>query len=278
MPQHYPFVQAKDAQIPALGFGTFRLSNDEAERLVAHALELGYRHLDTAQGYRNEAGVGRGLKAAGLAREDVFLTTKLSPDAFEPEALLRAADERLELLGVSHVDLLLLHWPNPAVPLSETLAALAQVRAAGKTKHIGVSNFPSKLLREAIRLSRAPLVTDQVEYHPYLSQETLLNVLRQESMALTAYSPLAKGRVSEDAILQEIAAGHGKTAAQVTLRWLLQQPQVVAIPKTSSEARAAENFDIFDFELSEDEMARISGLARPDGRIVNPAQAPDWDD
>ncbi len=271
------YVEAKGARIPALGFGTYRLSDEEAEDLVAHALELGYRHLDTAQGYGNEAGVGRGLRVSGVPREAVFLTTKISPEHFRREAFLKMADERLKLLGVDYLDLLLLHWPNPEVPLEETLQALNEVHSAGKARHIGVSNFPSGLLREAVRLSEAPLVTDQVEYHPFLSQETLLALLREEGMALTAYSPIAKGLVAEDSMVGAIAGHHGKTPVQVTLRWHLQQPGVVAIPKTSSVPRAAENLDIFDFELSEGEMAAISALARPDGRIVNPSQAPVWD-
>jgi 2,5-diketo-D-gluconate reductase B len=269
-------VEANGARIPALGFGTFRLDDAAAERLVAHALHLGYRHVDTAQGYSNESGVGRGLRAAGVPRGEVFLTTKVSPDRFRREAFQKAAEERLEKLGVDYVDLLLLHWPNPEVPLGETLDALAAVRAQGLTRHAGVSNFPSALLREALAHG-LPLVTNQVEYHPYLSQETLLGVLRAAGMALTAYSPVAKGKVKDDPALQELGRAHGKTPTQVALRWLVQQPGVIAIPKTASEARAAENLDIFDFSLSAAEMARVSGLARPDGRIVDPAGAPAWD-
>lgn len=272
------YVTAGGARIPALGFGTFRLSDEEAERLVAHALELGYRHLDTAQGYRNEAGVGRGLAASGLPRSEVFLTTKVSPQHFRREAFVQAAQERLELLGTDYLDLLLLHWPNPEVPLEETIAALGEARAAGWTRHIGVSNFPSALVRQALALSDAPLVTDQVEYHPYLSQRTLLRALREADMALTAYSPLAKGSLAEDEALSRIAACHGKTAAQVALRWLVQQPGVIAIPKTANPERAAENLDIFDFELSQAEMEAIFALARPDGRLVDPEGAPAWDE
>lgn len=270
-------VEANGARIPALGLGTYKLPDDDAERMVAYALGIGYRHVDTAQGYHNERGVGRGLARAGLPREEIFLTTKIGPDDFRRDAFLRAADERLELLGVDYVDLLLLHWPNPEVPLAETLGALAEVRAAGKARHVGVSNFPTALLREAREVSDAPIVTDQVEYHPFLDQSKLLLALREAGMALTAYSPIARGHVENAALLRELGERHGKSPAQIALRWLVQQPMVVAVPKTANEERARENLDIFDFELSEEEMESVAGLARPDGRIVDPDWAPDWD-
>ena len=230
-------VSANGAQIPALGFGTWDLPPDRVQPLVEHALGVGYRHLDTAQMYGNEAAVGAGLRASGLARDAVFLTTKIWPDYFARDAFLEATDERLRLLGVDRVDLLLLHWPSKTVPLGETIEALNAVRKAGQTRHIGVSNFTTKLIDEAVRLSDAPLVTDQVEYHPYLDQSKVLAKLKAHGMALTAYCPIARGRVVDDPTLVRIGEAHGKSATQVALRWLVQQEGVIAIPRSSNEAR-----------------------------------------
>lgn len=271
-------VTAHGARIPALGFGTWDLPPDRVQELVEHALGVGYRHLDTAQMYGNEAAVGAGLRASGLARDAVFLTTKIWPEHFAHDALLAAADERLRLLAVDRVDLLLLHWPSKTVPLAETIAALNEVQAAGKATHIGVSNFTTRLIDEAVRLSAAPLVTDQVEYHPYLDQTKVLTTLRRHGMALTAYCPIARGRAVDDPTLARIGAAHGKSATQVALRWLVQQDGVIAIPRSSSPARIEANLQIFDFALSSAEMAEIHGLAAPDGRVVNIAWAPEWDD
>jgi len=271
-------VDADGARIPAIGFGTWDLPHDRVQPLVEHALGVGYRHLDTAQMYGNEAAVGAGLRASGLARDAVFLTTKIWPDDFARDALLEAADARLRLLGVDRVDLLLLHWPSQTVPLGETIEALNAVRAAGQTRHIGVSNFTTRLIDEAVRLSEAPLVTDQVEYHPYLEQSKLLAKLRQHAMSLTAYCPLARGRVAGDPTLGRIGAAHGKSASQVALRWLVQQEGVIAIPRSSDEARIAANLQVFDFALSADEMARIFAMGSPRGRLVDIAGAPEWDE
>jgi diketogulonate reductase-like aldo/keto reductase len=271
-------VSANGAQIPALGFGTFDLPSARVQHLVEHALGVGYRHLDTAQMYGNEAAVGAGLRNAAPDRETVFLTTKIWPDHFARDALRQAADERLRLLGIDRVDLLLLHWPSKTVPLAETIEALNAVRAAGLTRHIGVSNFNTRLIEEAVRLSAAPLVTNQVEYHPYLDQTKVLAKLREHGMALTAYCPIARGRVADDPTLVAIGNAHGKSATQVALRWLIQQEGVIAIPRSADEARIEANLQVFDFALSAAEMARISGLGSAAGRLVDFALAPEWDD
>jgi 2,5-diketo-D-gluconate reductase B len=270
-------VTTNGASIPALGFGTWALPDDRVQPLVEHALGVGYRHLDTAQMYGNEAAVGAGLKASGLRRDAVFLTTKIWPDNFAEADFRRAADERLRLLGVDQLDLLLLHWPSKTVPLAETIRALNAVKDAGQTRHIGVSNFTTRLIDEAVRLSDAPLVTDQVEYHPFLSQAKVLAKLAEHGMSLTAYCPLARGKVVDDPVLAEIGRAHGKSATQVALRWLVQQDGVIAIPRSSSEARIEANFKVFDFALSAAEMARIHGLGSPKGRVVDIAVAPEWD-
>ena len=261
-----PAIRSGDVLMPALGFGTWQLENGAAVPLVEKALEVGYRHIDTAQIYGNERDVGAAIKASGVKRDEIFLTTKVWIDKFADGDLQRSAEKSLERLGVDQVDLLLLHWPKPDVPLAETLKALNEVRSRGLTRAIGLSNFPSTLLAEAARLSEAPIANDQVEYHPYLSLKTLKAKADELGTSITAWSPLAQGKVASDPVLVEIGQAHGKTPGQVTLRWIIQQG-VIAIPRTSNPKRIEENFDILDFELSADEMARIHALARPDGRL-----------
>lgn len=261
-----PAVRSGDILMPAIGFGTWQLENGTAVPLVEKALEVGYRHIDTAQIYGNEQDVGRAIKNSGIKRDELFVTTKIWIDKFHDGDLQRSAEISLEKLGLNHVDLLLLHWPKPDVPFAETLGALNEVRAKGWTRAIGVSNFPSAQLEEAARLSDAPLATDQVEYHPYLSLKTLKARADELGVSITAWSPLAQGKVAQEPLLIDIGRAHGKTPGQVTLRWIIQQG-IIAIPRTSNPARIVENFDILDFELSDKEMAEIHGLARPDGRI-----------
>lgn len=269
-------VTAHDARIPALGFGVFRMSDAEVEAIVPAALETGFRHFDTAQIYRNEAALGRALAAAGAKREELFLTTKVWVTEYSDERFLASVDESLDRLGVAQVDLLLAHWPGDAVPVAQQVAWLNAAAAAGKTRFIGVSNYNRSQLREAIAASAAPIVTNQIEMHPYLDQSAMLALARETGVSLTGYYGMADGAVPRDPLIAEIAAGHGKTAAQVGLRWLVQQG-AVALSKTAKPERVAENFDIFDFTLTEAEMTALAGLAKPDGRLVSPeGLAPDW--
>lgn len=277
MPHSIPDVRAADVEIPVVGLGTWQLEGDEVQPLIERALELGYRHIDTAQAYRNEQHVGAALAATGVSRAEIFLTTKVWVDQFAQGDLQKSVEASLKRLKVPQVDLLLLHWPKPKPALAETMAALNDVRDRGLTRAIGVSNFPSDVLAKAQSASDARLATNQVEYHPYLSQKTLIAKARAMGSTLTAWSPLAQGKVADDPVLVEIGQAHGKTPGQVTLRWQVQQG-VVTIPRTRNPARLAENFDIFDFALSDAEMARIFGLAKPDGRLgdwLDPAFA--WD-
>jgi 2,5-diketo-D-gluconate reductase B len=268
-------VRVQGAAIPALGFGTWQIEGDDAREAVRDALEIGYRHIDTAKAYGNEREVGAGMRESGVAREDIWLTTKVPHTEASPAQVREAAEGSLERLGTDYVDLLLLHWPNPDVPLEETIVALDLLRRDGKAKHIGVSNFPAGLLQRALEV--APLLSDQVEYHPFLDQSKLLQVAEEHDVLITAYSPLAHGKVLEDDTLREIGEAHGKTAGQVALRWLLDQPRVSPIPKASSHARRQENFEVFDFELSDEERKRIDELPK-DVRTANPPWAPDWSD
>ena len=261
-------------RIPALGFGTFQLEGKDCYEGVRDALDIGYRHIDTAQMYGNEEQVGRAIQDSRISREDIFLTTKIWFEHLEPDEVRRTTEQSLLKLRVDLVDLLLIHWPNDDVPLEETLAAMLDLREEGKTRQVGVSNFTPTLLRQA--LEQAPVVCNQVEYHPFLSQKELLHMAGEHDLLLTAYSPLARGLVPEDPTLREIGRHHGKTAVQVALRWSIQQPRVAAIPKASTAEHRRTNFDIFDFELSEDEMERIHGLARGQ-RVIDPDIAPDWE-
>jgi len=264
-----PVLTVDAFRIPQLGFGTWKLEPADARRMVAEALRIGYRHIDTAWIYQNESAVGDGLRDAiaegVVAREDIWLTTKVWVKHFHDGDLQQQARESAEALGFTP-DLLLLHWPKKTPPFAETLGALNDALSQGFTRAIGLSNFPSEQFREAQTLSEAKLITNQVEYHPYLSNRTLIATARELGSSITAWSPLAQGKIADDATLKDIARAHNKTPGQITLRWITQQG-VIAIPRTTREGRAAENFDIFDFELSPEEMTRIHGLAVPDGRL-----------
>jgi 2,5-diketo-D-gluconate reductase B len=272
-----PAVSAHGARIPLLGLGTWDLRGRVCTEMVQAALHLGYRHIDTAEAYDNERAVGEGLKASGVKREDVFLTTKIWPTHFSASDLPRAAADCLARLGVSAVDLLLLHWPNPQIPLPETIGALCKVKRDGLTRHIGISNFNVALIEAAWKATTEPLVCNQVECHPYLDQSKVLAACRKHGMAMTAYSPIAQGKAGGDDVLARIGAAHKKTAAQVSLRFLVQQ-NIVVIPRTSKAKRLAENAAIFDFSLSDGEMADISKLSGAGRRLI-PAGfgRPDWD-
>jgi 2,5-diketo-D-gluconate reductase B len=271
-----PQLRVHGADIPQIGFGTSGLG-EQAGEIVAAALKTGYRHIDTAWKYGTERGVGEGIRASGLRREEIFLTTKVSHEYLRAADFERSTEESLRNLQVDYVDLLLIHWPNPEIPLPEPVAALAKMKRTGLTRHIGVANFPVAMLDEAVRLCPEPLVTDQVEYHPYLDQTKLLAACRRHSIVLTAYCPLGRGRLINDPVIGEMASARGKTVAQIALRWLVQQDGV-AIPRSSNPTRMAENLDVFGFTLSEDEMARIAALKRPDARIADPVgRAPAWD-
>jgi diketogulonate reductase-like aldo/keto reductase len=276
VPSPIPRLNAGGAEIPAIGFGTSSLG--DCGEVVANALKLGYRHLDTAWKYGTERGVGEGMRASGVPRGEIFLCTKVSHEYLHADAFARSVDESLASLGVDYVDLLLVHWPNAAIPLGETMGALAKAKRQGLTRHIGVANFNIALLDEAIRLCPEPLINLQGECHPYLDQSKLLAACRQRGIVFTAYCPLGRGRIVGDPVLEGIAKRKRRTLAQVALRWLVQQGNVIPIPRSSNPGRMRENMAVFDFALSDDEMREIAALKRPDGRIANPAgRAPAWD-
>ena len=250
----------KGEKVPSLGLGTWRLSGEECTRIVERALALGYRHIDTAQMYANEGEVGRGIRNSSVDREEIFLVTKVRTSSFSHDDVIRSTREGLKKLQTEYVDLLLMHWPNPSVPLDETLGAMRELQEEGSVKHVGVSNFPPPMVEEATE--HATVFCNQVEYHPYRAQDELLGQAKEMDYLLTAYSPVAKGRVANDKTLQEIGEAHGKTPAQVALRWLIQHEKVAAIPKAANEDHLRSNFEVFDFELSNEEMERVFALRR----------------
>jgi 2,5-diketo-D-gluconate reductase B len=276
-PVSIPALFAHGAQIPTIGFGTSQLG--DCTEVVAQALELGYRHIDTAWKYGSEKGVGAGMRASRVPREQIFLATKVSHEYLRADDFARSVDESLRNLQVDYVDLLHVHWPTiDNIPLAETMGALAKAKRQGKTRHIGVANFNIALLEEAIRLCPEPLVTLQAEYHPYLDQSKVLAACRRLGLVFTAYCPLARGRVFNDPLLGEIARAKQRTIAQIALRWLVQQGNIAAIPRSANSQHMADSLQVFDFELTTHEMSRISALKRSDGRIANPkGRAPPWD-
>jgi len=273
-----PNLVARDgAQVPALGFGTSQLG--DCAEVVATALKLGYRHIDTAWKYGSEEGVGKGITLSGVPRSEIFLTTKVSHEYLRAADFARSVDESLKRLQVDYVDMLHVHWPSPEkVPLSETMPALAKAKRQGLARHIGVANFNIALLEEAVAACPEPLATLQAEYHPYLDQARVLAACRRLGLVFTAYCPLARGRLFNDPVLADIAKARGRTIAQIALRWLMQQGNIAAIPRSADSKHIEESLHVFDFELTPQDMQRISALKRPDGRIANPkGRAPEWD-
>ena len=272
-----PCLAAHGAEFPVIGFGTSQLG--DCGEVVATALKLGYRHIDTAWKYGSEKGVGDGIRVSGVPRKDIFLCTKVSHEYLRAADFAKSVDESLKNLQVDYVDLLHVHWPTTdGIPLKETMGALAKAKRDGKARHVGVANFNIALVEEAIRLCPEPLVTLQAEYHPYLDQSKVLAYCRKKGLIFTAYCPLGRGRLFKDPVIAKIARARGKTIAQIALRWLIQQGNIAPIPRSSNPRHMAESLDVFNFSLSEDEMTKIFALKRPDGRIANPAgRAPAWD-
>jgi len=253
-------VSVQGVEIPALGLGTARMKGEECRTAVAEGLDLGYRHVDTAQMYDNEEMVGAAIAESDVDRDEVFLVTKVLRDNLAYDDLLRSVRGSLDRLGTEYVDLLLIHAPSRTVPVAESLRAMNELQDGGAVRHVGVSNFSVSQLREAIDASRTPILTNQVEYHPFHEQPDVLEFCIDNDVMLTAYSPLNVGKGLSNETLREIGERHGKTPAQVALRWLLQQPNVSAIPKSSRREHLRENLAVFDFELTDEEMERIFEL------------------
>lgn len=269
------FKTAQGIDVPEIGLGTHKLYGKECEKVVSEALNVGYRHIDTAQMYKNEKEVGDAIQSSNVEREDIFLTTKIWHTNLDHDDVLQSVEDSLRLLQTSYVDQLLIHWPNDQYSLKKTLEAMMVLRDQGKAVSIGVSNFPLGLTREIIEELRVPIAANQVEFHPFLAPFDLLDYSYDHDFLITAYSPLAQGKVMENELLKEIGNEYGKSPAQIALRWLIEQENVIAIPKASSREHLEANIDIFDFQLEDEHFEAIDNLEK-DQRLVNPTFAPDW--
>jgi 2,5-diketo-D-gluconate reductase B len=271
-----PVIEVHGAKIPAIGMGTMTLKEKVCVDAVSAALRMGYTSLDTAERYGNEEWVGEGLRASGVSRDKVFVTTKVYVDKLAPADFEKSVDASLQKLQLSSVDLLLIHWPSATVPLSDQIASLCKAKREGKTRHVGVANFTVRLLDEAMKLTTEPLVNNQIEVHPFLDQSKVLAACKKHGLTVTAYCPIARGKVPGAEVLERIGQAHGKSSSQVSLRWLTQQG-IIPIPRSANPDHLKANLDVFDWRLSDAEMAEIGKLHRPDGRVVNPAHHPEWD-
>ena len=270
------FITQNKTKVPKLGYGTWLLKGTQCIKAVQSALDTGYRHIDTAQIYGNEQEVGVAIKNSGIPRGELFIVTKVWRDSLRSQEVIKSAEESLEKLQVNYVDLLLIHWPEIRVPLEETIEAMQKLVEMGKTKLIGVSNFPVELMDTAKKIA-PDVACNQVEYHPFLNQNAILKSVKRHNMFLTAYSPLARNSVFKNKTLVEIGKKYSKTAGQVTLRWLVDQNNVVTIPKAAKSVHLKENFNIFDFQLDESDRLVIGNLHSQNRRLVDPGWAPDWD-
>ncbi len=276
IPTQIPSIHYDGGEMPKLGLGTWELKGKSCSQIVEMALNIGYRHIDTARMYENEKAVGRGLADSGLPREDFFLTSKVFRDSLAPKDVRTSCEASLKDLGTDHLDLLLIHWPNDAVPLADTLGAMSDLRVEGKIRHLGVSNFTSKLLQEAAELTDSPIFCNQVEFHPLLDQRKLLACQYDLDIPLVAHSPLAQGRILRNRVLIDIAKKYELSPVQLALHWITQHERVAAVPKTSSETHLHENLDIFSIHLERDDIEAIDALQGND-RCIDPDWAPEWD-
>jgi 2,5-diketo-D-gluconate reductase B len=261
--------------LPAIGLGTWPMTGSECTQAVRQALDVGYRHIDTATAYENEAAVGQALRDSDVPREQIHLTTKVWWDRLEPNAMRQSLEDSLRALGTEQVDLFHIHWPGTDWDLARSIDTLVALRDEGKARHIGVANFPLGLLRQVVETLGAPLSAIQVEYHVLLSQQPLLDFARSHDLLLTAYTPLARGQAAAQPVIQAIARKHGVLPSQVALKWLLDQDGVAAIPKASSRDNQLANLAALTVQLDDEDRAAIAGLPK-DQRVVSPPFAPDW--
>jgi 2,5-diketo-D-gluconate reductase B len=269
-------LQTQGISLPRLGLGTYRMQGDACRAAVESALALGYRHIDTAEMYGNEDAIGAAIAGAGVARGDLHVTTKVWNENLAPDAMRRSFDASLKKLRLDHVDLYLVHWPAKNMNLPAMFETLLRLKQEGRTRAIGVANFNIALLKTVVEEIKAPIACNQIEYHVMLDQTPVRNYMASKSIPLVAYCPLAQGRAASDETLMAIGRKHGASAAQVALKWLLDQDGVAAIPKASRTESQKANLDALNVGLDEEDVKAIAGLSK-DKRFVNPGFAPAWD-
>ncbi len=268
-------ITAQGMRMPKLGLGTWPMKGEDCTSGVQSALELGYRHIDTAAMYGNEEAVGAALAKTTVPRAEIHVTTKVWHDQLAPEAMRRSLEDSLRKLQLDYVDLFLIHWPSPDMDLPRAIEGLVALRDAGKARAIGVSNFPVALMEQALQTG-APLACNQVEYHPMLDQSAVIDFTRAHDMGVTAYAPIARNKVSEIPELKRVAEKHNATPVQITLKWLIDQPNVSAVPKAAGAERQKANLDCLAIKLDDEDRALIAKIPK-DGRTISPAWAPTWD-
>ncbi|MFP4016820.1 MAG: aldo/keto reductase [Halanaerobiales bacterium] len=256
-------------QIPVLGFGTYKLKGEDGVKAVKTAIDLGYKHLDTAESYNNQTEVSHAIEKSGISRDELFITSKVSYENLHYDDVITACENTLDELNTEYLDLYLIHWPNKNIPIEETMRALSDLKQEGKIKDIGVSNFTRNHLEEVKEVSDEDIVVNQVEFHPYLYQKELYDYCMDNGIYITAYSPIARGDVFGDSLLSIIAKKHGKNEAQIALRWMMQK-DIIVIPRSSNPEHIKSNFELFDFELSDDEVSKIDSLDRQE-RLIDPS-------
>ena len=270
------YLQTQGIRLPRLGLGTYRMQGEVCRAAVESALGLGYRHIDTAEMYGNEDAIGAAIAASGVARKDLHVTTKVWNENLAPDAIRRAFETSLKKLRLDQVDLYLVHWPSRNMNLPAMFETLLRLQQDGRTRAIGVANFNIALLKTVVEEIKAPIACNQVEYHVMLDQTPLRKYLVAKSIPLVAYCPLAQGRAAEDPTLIAIGKKHNASAAQVALKWLLDQDAVAAIPKASRRESQQANLDALRLTLDEADRKAIAALPK-DSRLVNPGFAPAWD-
>jgi 2,5-diketo-D-gluconate reductase B len=270
------YIPLGSREVPAIGLGTYKLTGPPAVDIILRAIETGYRHLDTAQLYENESEVGLAMKNSGLTREEFFLTTKVWPSNLREDKFIPSVEQSLEKLQTSYVDLLLIHWPHQTLTLDVYVETLMKCKNLGLAKEIGVSNFNIAQLKTALGAG-AEIVTNQVEFHPWVNQTKLYNWMREHQIPLTAYCPLGQGRFMTDKKLEVLATKYSRSPAQIILRWMMEKDGILAIPKSSHPERLAENLQIFDFHLTEEEMQMIDAWKLENQRVVGMQAGAKWD-
>ncbi|MBK9981932.1 MAG: aldo/keto reductase [Saprospiraceae bacterium] len=270
------FITLGKHSVPAIGLGTYKLTGSGAIDIIRNAIDIGYRHIDTAQLYDNENEVGQAILNSNISREEIFLVTKVWPSNLHKDRFMKSVKESLQKLKTDHVDLLLIHWPHQSMKVEEYIPFLIEARDSGLTSEIGVSNFNIPQLKTALKLA-PDIVVNQVEFHPWINQAKLYDWMKDHNLALTAYSPLAQGKMIGSKQLGALGSKYNRTPAQIVLRWMMQKESILAIPRSSNMHRLQENLNVFDFELVKEDVEDIDAWRLENHRMVGAQNGAKWD-